>query len=528
MSPQSVSKKETPLTRPPIVAVMGHIDHGKSTLLDFIRKSNVTETEKGGITQHLYSYEIEHKRDTEKNSSSHANTTADSITFLDTPGHAAFSLVRERGALVADIAVLVVASDDGVKPQTKEALATIQHNNLPFIVAINKMDKEGAEPERVKQGLAENGVYTEGYGGDVPVVELSAHTGDGVSDLLDMILLIAEMEELTADTTIPAEGIVTEVHQSPKRGISAALIVKNGVLKKGTYVVAGNTWAPVRFIEDHTGEQRDTAFPGSPVLVTGFNALPKTGDSFSVVKTKKEAERLAQKTDGNQGGTKHAGVSHGHATPPTTENEESEETPTVYVPLVIKADTFGSLEAVISELEQMEIENVNPFVLTRGVGNILESDIKQAISGEKALVVGFNVRVENAARDLAEQHSIPITTFDIIYNLTDWLKEKLEERRPRVTREETIGSAKIIRSFSRTKDKQIIGGKVQSGTLRRGARIQIIRREHPIGDGTLLELQQQKNTVSEVAEGLEFGAKIESRHEVAAGDTINAIETIEK
>lgn len=481
--------------RPPIIVVMGHIDHGKSTLLDYIRKTNVVASEAGGITQHLSAYEVVHKS---------RNGADKRITFLDTPGHEAFSAMRARGARVADIAILVVSAEDGIKAQTLEALAAIRASNTPFLVAINKIDKPTANIEKTKNDLVEKEIYIEGYGGDIPCVSISAKTGQGVSELLDMMLLVADLAELKANHDMPAEGSVIEAHVDPKRGISATLIIINGTLKKGMYIVAGDAYAPVRSISDHMGAQVAEATFSSPVRITGFSKIPAVGSSFCTIVSAKEARALAEK--------------HLSSIPAAFANANVRIETTI--PLVIKADVLGSLEAIEKELAKVTHEKICWKIIQRGVGDITENDIKSASGSPDTIVIGFRVRTDGSATALAEKLRIPVETFGVIYNITDYIERVVRERAPKERVEESTGKIKIIRAFSKMKDKQVLGGKVTEGAIAVGSSVKIIRRDTEIGKGKVLELQQQKIKTNEVKEGLEFGAMIESKIEIAPGDII--------
>ncbi|MBI4121307.1 MAG: translation initiation factor IF-2 [Parcubacteria group bacterium] len=510
MSPKAQQQKKEAgaVPRPPVVVVMGHIDHGKSTLLDYIRKTNVTAGEAGGITQHMYAYEIEHHNE---------GGEKRKITFIDTPGHAAFSLMRERGAEVADIAILVVAADDGVKAQTAEALKTIRDNNVPFIVALNKIDKEGANPERVKQELAEKEVFVEGYGGDVPTVAISAKRGDGIPELLDMVLLLADLRGLTGNPETSAEGIVIEAHRDERAGISATLIIKNGTLKKGAYVATGGSVAPTRRIEDFLGKSITEATFSAPVHLYGFADLPNVGTTFQAFESQEEAIEASNRL-------KEEMLRARVAAP----KREAVADDAAMVPLIIKADSVGALEAIEKEIGLLSLERVIPHILGKGIGTVGEADVARALGKEKAIVVAFNTKVERRAEELALREKVSIGTFSIIYELIEWLEKELVKHRPKIMVEDVIGSAKIIRVFSRTKDKQVIGGRVKTGKLTTGKEVRVIRRENEIGHGRILELQQQKSKTNEVLEGLEFGAMVESRYEIAAGDVIEAIERVER
>lgn len=496
--------------RPPIVVIMGHIDHGKSSLLDYIRKSNIVAGEAGGITQHLSAYEVPHKGK-DANSANH-------ITFLDTPGHQAFSKMRARGAGVADLAILVVSAEDGVKEQTKEALKAIKEAGIPYIVAINKIDKPNANIERTKQNLAENEIYLEGFGGDVPFVPISAKVGTGIPDLLDMMLLVAEMENLTGDTTLPAEGVVVESHIDTKRGTSATLIITNGTLKKGTFIVADESIAPVRAVENFFGKQVPEATFSSPVQITGFDSLPPVGSMFRMYATKKEAEAAQEHAQEKH---KKEGAKTPARTIPLAEDA-------LIIPVIIKTDVAGTLEAIEKELGKIERERVAIKVISEGVGAIGENDAKLASGSEGAIIVGFHTKVDRKAQDIAERLGITIKTFDIIYELTEWMERELDTRTPKILGEEVVGTLKVLKTFSAMKHKQVIGGKVTSGTIEINAQVKILRRETEIGRGKVVELQAQKIATKKVEEGNECGLMVESKAEIAGGDVLEAFIMREK
>ncbi len=492
----------TSLVRPPIIAVMGHIDHGKSTLLDYIRKTNVVAGEAGGITQHLSAYEathIDHEKKERK------------ITFLDTPGHEAFKAMRERGATTADIAILVVSAEDGVKPQTVEALKTIKESDIPYIVAINKIDKPGADLERTKQNLAENEIYIEGYGGSIPSVPISAKTGEGIPALLDMMLLVADLEELMADTSLAAEGFVLESFMDTKRGITATLIVTNGTLKKGDCLVTGDSVAPVRGIEDFLGRKIETATVSAPIRISGWSSLPKVGKRFSACENKKEAEKRAEE-----------------ATEKVEKRMGETREGTEIIPLVIKADVLGTLEAVSQEVKKLETDKISIKIVASSAGDITENDIKLASGAPGSIVLGFNVKPDTRARDLAERQSVEIKTFDIIYKLSEWLAEKIVERTPKVEMEEVHGTVRILKTFSKTKDKQIVGGKIEDGTLKLGDFVKIMRRDNEVGSGKITELQHQKSKTKEVSAPDECGMMVESKLDIVAGDKLQSFVIVKK
>lgn len=514
MPTTSAQKKE----RPPVIAVMGHIDHGKSTLLDYIRKTNTTLKEAGGITQHIAAYEVTHttKEGAEKK-----------ITFLDTPGHAAFSGIRNRGANVADIAILVVSAEDGVKPQTLEALKSIKTADIPYVVAISKIDKPEANIERTKQSLAEKEIYIEGYGGDVPAVAISAKTGVGISELLDLILLVADLKELQGDEHAMPQGVIIESSVDPKKGLGATLIVKDGVLKKGTFVVSGASYTPVRMMENFLGKAVNEASFGSPVKIIGWNSLPQVGNPFSVVESKKEAEvivtefALAKKTATQKTASK-------QKTETQSTEEGAEETETVVIPLIIEADTAGSLEAILQEIARIEVPRVKVKIISHAIGRVTESDIKLASNDKRSIVINFNTKIEPGALAIALRLNIEIHEFNIIYKLTEWLEQALKDLAPTVSVEEVVAVAKIQKCFSINKDKQIVGGKVLSGSLPLGALVKILRRGVEIGQGKIRELQQQKAKVSSIDSPREFGTCVEAKIEIAPGDELHAFITVEK
>ncbi|KKU67424.1 MAG: Translation initiation factor IF-2 protein [Parcubacteria group bacterium GW2011_GWA2_47_16] len=501
---KKTEQKNTAVSRPPVVAVMGHIDHGKTTLLDYIRKASVAEKEAGGITQHVSAYEVLHKT---------SEGVTKPITFIDTPGHEAFAGVRSRGARVADIAILIVSGEDGVKPQTLEALKFIKESKLPFIVAISKMDKPSANVERVKQSLLEHEIYIEGYGGEIPCVPISAVTGAGVSDLLDMILLVADVENIQSSPEKPAEGIILEVSRSKESGVTATLIVKDGTLKKGMAVVAGQAISILRMMDNFLGKKIETAPAGTPVSITGWNEAPKTGDAFTSFPTKKDAEKYLENLE-----TPAKQTASGH-----TKKEER-----VIVPIVIKADVSGTLEAIESELAKLATDKILPKVIVAGTGDLNESDLKILSRNPDALVFGFNVKIDSAAKSVADRDGVTIELFTVIYKLIERMQEVLATRTPKIEAAEIRGKAKIIRLFSVVKDKQIIGGKVIEGSINLGDEFKIMRRGAEIGSGKIRELQQQKVKASEVIKDREFGAMAEAKIEIAPGDVLETFVIVKK
>lgn len=498
------------IERAPIVVIMGHIDHGKSTLLDYIRKTNVVESEAGGITQHISSYEVVHKDEA---------GTDRKITFLDTPGHEAFSQMRLRGASVADIAILIVSAEDGVKAQTLEAFNAIQKAGIPFIVAINKIDRPNADVDRTKTSLIENEIYLEGLGGDIPYALTSAKTGEGVSDLLDLLLLAAELEELTGDPEVNAEGIVIESNIDTKKGVSATLIIKNGTLKSGMCVVAGSSIAPVRIMEDFMGKKIKEAQFSSPVRLIGFNSVPQVGQPFSSFEKKKDAEKAA---------LEYVAAQKKQKTKADTTSDD-EENPVTLIPIVIKTDVLGTVDAVKHEIEKIPVpEHVELRIIHEGAGSISENDVKAAGGDENTIILGFNVAVDERARGMAERAGIEIRTSNIIYELAEWLGEAIKIRTPKRETIEVTGRAKVLKTFSKTKNKQVIGARVEDGVVRLSERVRIIRRNETIGDGNITNLQSQKASVKNVSAVNECGLEINSKAEIAPGDMLEAFVITEK
>ena len=501
---------------------MGHIDHGKSTLLDYIRHSNIVASEAGGITQHVGAYQVEHTTAEGKKSM---------LTFLDTPGHAAFTSIRERGAQAADVAILVVSAEDGVKPQTLEAYKNIKDQNLPFIVAINKIDKPNANVNKTKESLGEKEIYVEGWGGDIPCVEISALKGTGVSDLLDMIMLVTEISDLKSNPADPAGGVIIESERSAKSGISATLLIKNGTLTGGNFVVSGDAYAPVRFINNFKGEKILEGVAGMPVMILGWSKIPACGLPFVTVSNKKEAEKLVEEYAQTEK-TKAAQVAKEiPVITPVVPAVAGEAAPVVVtVPLIIKADVIGSVEGIKHELVKITHDKVRLKIVAEGLGEINENDVKVAIGDPHIIILGFNAEPDKKAAAMIERAAVPINVknFKIIYELIQYVQDIFTSKIPKEYVEEMLGRAKILAVFSKEKDRQVIGGKVQEGTLKTGTEVRIIRRENEIGRGKIRELQSQKKRVDEVAIGFECGMMVESKMEIAVGDKIEAVRTVEK
>lgn len=489
--------------RSPVVVIMGHIDHGKSTLLDYIRNTNITDKEAGGITQHLGAYEVE--KDGEK------------MTFIDTPGHAAFTSVREMSAIAADVAILIVSAEDGVMPQTKEAFECIKESSLPFIVAINKIDSPKSNPGNTKNSLVENEIYIEGYGGDIPVVEISAATGEGIDSLLEIINLVSDVEEFKGDPSVPATGVVIEAYTDKRKGITSTIVIKNGTLKQGDFIVCGDAYAPVRAIEDYLGKPLKEASFSSPIHISGWSSEPASGETFEVIGSKKEAIKLAGEV--------------------ALINEEERENVKNLVssdeffvlPIVIKADTAGSLEAIQQELAKLHSEKLAFHIVSTGTGAISEKDIKIASGNEGTVVVGFNVPVDNQAAISADRLEVEVSTFEIIYEAIDWLNKIATEKTPKIMTDESTGKIKVLKLFSINKQAQLLGGKVKEGQIKKNSKVKILRREEEIGTAVVRELQKIKEKVDSVNEGEEFGTMLTERTvDLAEGDMLVPYVSIEK
>jgi len=505
---KTVVEKETishTASRPPIVVVMGHIDHGKTTILDWFRKTKVAEKESGGITQHIGAYIVEHE----------SEKTGDKrrITFIDTPGHEAFSKLRSRGAKVADIAVLVVAAEEGIKPQTKEALDIIRKAELPFVVAINKIDRQEANPERVKQELAKEDVLVESYGGQVPSVEVSAKTGKNMDELLEVIVLMSDLEHLQADAGKSAEGIVIEAHRDPKRGVTATLLLRDGSIHSGDYIVIGGSAESVKIFENFAGHPIREAGPSSPVLVAGLKEMPAVGEEFKGSATRKEAEEVAELHRESAGDSeKSAGY-----TP-------FEEGGRPVFNVVIKADVAGSREALEDLVKRFESDMVAINILRSKTGDINESDVKLALATGRVTIIGFRVGADSSVRLTAEKSNTRILTGDIIYQLIDDVKKEIEAFIPSIVERADVGKAKIVKVFKKDGARTIAGGRVSEGEIKKGAFCDIVRMKDVVGRGTIIQVQHNKADVSSVAAGEEFGALVEFRGTIEEGDVLGVFE----
>ncbi len=491
--------------RPPVVTVMGHVDHGKTTLLDTIRKTDVAAREKGGITQHIGAYKIKLPNGKE-------------ITFLDTPGHEAFTTLRARGSKVADIAVLVVAADDGVKPQTIEAINHAKNAGVPIIVAINKIDKPGADPERVKRELSQYGLIPEEWGGDTIMVPVSAKTGQNIEELLENILLVAEILELKANPNKPAVGTVIESKLDPKRGPVATVLIENGTLHVGDYFVAGYTWGKVRAMLDERGNQLKEAGPGTPVEVLGFNEVPNAGDKFIVKKSEREARQLAELRKQKREEELLAKRTRMHL-----ENLAGAKE----VNIILKADVQGSLEALIKAIEELseKFEDVKINIIHSGIGAITESDVMLA-AASNAIIIGFNVRPDAAARKAAEEENVDIKIYGIIYDVLDDLEKALKGMLEPVEREVLLGTCEVKQIFRVKGVGTVAGCIVTDGVIRRNAKARLVRDGVVIYDGEINSLKRFKEDVKEVAKGYECGLTLKDFNDIKPGDIIEAYEIV--
>ncbi len=488
--------------RPPVVAVLGHVDHGKTSLLDAIRHTNVADREAGGITQHIGAYQVTHQGRV--------------ITFLDTPGHAAFTAMRARGAQGADIVVLVVAADDGVMPQTREAINHARAAQVPIVVALNKIDKPNANPERVKQQLAEVGLVPDEYGGDTIVVPVSAKKKIGLDDLLEAILLVADSADLKANPKGEVFGTVIEAKREKGRGVVATLLVQNGTLKVGHALVAGPTYAKVRAMFDYRGQALKEAGPSTPVLVLGFDDVPAAGEFFRRVENEKEARRIAAERQ-------EAIKRQQQATKKVTLEDlfkKVQEGEVTKLYLVVKVDVHGSLDPVLNSIREVaDQSDIEVEVLHADVGPITENDVNLA-AASKGIVVGFNVRPDAAARRLAAAEGVSIRTYNIIYRLTEDLEKALQGMLGGEEKETVLGKAQVLAIFKVPKVGKVAGCRVTEGVLRRNALVRVRRGDEVIFEGEMASLKHEKEDVREIRQGFECGVGIKGFQDFQVGDVI--------
>jgi len=500
-------REEDLVPRPPVVTIMGHVDHGKTTLLDAIRQTSVVETEAGGITQHIGAYQV--------------NVDGRKITFLDTPGHEAFTAMRARGAKVTDIAVLVVAADDGVMPQTKESIAHARAAQVPIVVAINKIDLPDANPDRVKAELAAEGLQPEEWGGTTQFAEVSAKQKLNLDDLLEKVLLVADAElELKANPNAEASGPIIESRLDVGRGPVATMLVQRGTLRVGDAVVAGDAWGRVRALYDFRGERIKEAKPGDPVEIVGFDKPPQAGEMCRVVENERQARHLAQARAERLRREQLAQ----RAKPISLEALFSRMQEGVQeLNIVLKGDVVGSVEAVKAELEKIEHPEVRVNVIHAAVGGITENDVMLA-SASNAMVVGFNVRPNAEARALAEREGVEIRTYRVIYQLTEDIEQALVGMLKPVTEEVTIGEAEVRQTIKISRVGTVAGCYVTSGVVRRGANVRVVREGAIVYETTIDSLKRFKDDVREVSEGFECGIHLAGFDDVKEGDVLEVFE----
>ena len=494
--------------RPPVVTIMGHVDHGKTTLLDTIRKTNVVSGEAGGITQAIGAYQIKYQDK--------------KITFIDTPGHAAFTEMRARGASVTDIVIIIVAADDGVMPQTREAIDHAKAAGVPIIVAVNKMDKAGANPERVLTEMAEAGIMPEEWGGDVMFVNISAKTGMGIDDLLERILLISEMSELKANPNRYASGTVIESKIDKGAGVISTLLIQNGTLRLGDAIVVGNYAGRVRTLKNDRNESLVEALPSMPVSSTGLSESPSAGDKFMVFENEKKAKAIANerllkyKESNNQ-------VSHSVSLDDLF-NRISEGAKEINV--ILKADVKGSEEAVRNSLLKLDVDGIKINIIRSGIGTVSESDIVLA-SASDALIIGFNIRPDNKTMDYAKSRNVEIRLYNIIYKLVEEMEDAMRGKLDPEYEEKVIGQAEVRKLFKFSKVGTIAGSMVTSGVIKRDAKARVIRDGVIIYDGNINTIAREKDQVKEVKSGIECGITIENFNDIKEQDIIEAYEIVE-
>jgi len=496
------------VTRAPAVTIMGHVDHGKTSLLDYIREAKVAASEAGGITQHIGAY--------------HVDTPKGTITFLDTPGHAAFTAMRARGAKATDIVVLVVAADDGVMPQTKEAIQHAKAANVPIVVAINKIDKPEAQPDRVKQELVAEEVVPEDWGGDVQFVPVSAKTGEGIDTLLEAILLQSEILELTAVKDCPARGVIIESRLDKGRGPVATMLIQNGTLHKGDILLSGTEYGRVRALLDEFGKPIDEAGPSTPVEILGLSGAPSAGDEAIVVKDERKAREVALFRQGKFRETKLARQQESKLENMFSQMEEGTKN---ILNMVVKADVQGSAEAINDALVKLSTDEVEVKIVGSGVGGINESDVNLAVASN-AIMVGFNVRADAVAKRIIEEEGVDLHYYSVIYDLIDEVKRALSGMLEPETREEIIGLAEVRDVFRSPKLGAIAGCMVVEGTVKRNNPIRVLRDNVVIYEGELESLRRFKDDVQEVRAGTECGIGVKNYNDVRAGDQIEVYEYV--
>jgi len=497
------------LPRAPVVTVMGHVDHGKTSLLDYIRRTKVASGEAGGITQHIGAYHVE--------------TPRGIVTFLDTPGHEAFTAMRARGAKATDIVILVVAADDGVMPQTKEAIAHAKAAGVPLVVAINKIDKQGANPERVKQELVAEGVVPEEYGGEAPFIPLSAKTGEGIDTLLENVLLQAEVLELKAPVDAPAKGLVIEARLDKGRGPVATILVQAGTLKRGDVVLAGAAYGRVRAMLDENAKAISEAGPSIPVEIQGLTEVPTAGEEVVVMTDERKAREIALF---RQGKFRDVKLAKQQAAKLENMFDQMAEGEVKTLALIIKADVQGSQEALVTSMQKLSTDEVRVQVVHAAVGGISESDVNLAVAS-KAVIIGFNTRADASARKLAEASGIDIRYYNIIYDAIDEVKAAMSGMLSPEKRENVIGLVEIRQVFMVSKVGAIAGCYVLEGLVRRGASVRLLRDNVVIWTGELDSLKRFKDDVKEVKSGFECGLSLKNNNDIKERDQLEVFEVQE-
>ena len=495
--------------RPPIVTVMGHVDHGKTSLLDFIRNSSVTEGESGGITQHIGAYSV-------------LVNNSKKITFLDTPGHEAFTAMRARGAQITDIVIIVIAADDSIMPQTKEAISHAQAGAVPIIFAINKIDKEGANPDKVKESLASMNLVVEDWGGKIQSQDISAINGKGVDSLLEKVLLEAEIMDLKANPDKNSSGSVLEAYLDKGRGYVSTMLVQNGSLKIGDYVLAGKTSGKVKAMFDETGKTIKIATPSTPVSVLGLDGAPQAGDPFKVLEDEKEAKLIASKR------TQLVREQNVRTQKQLTLDEIGRRIAIgdfKELNVIIKGDVDGSVEALTDSFENLSTEEIQVNIIFKGVGAITESDVLLA-SASEAIIVGFNVKPTDSARKLSEKEQIDIRFYSIIYDAINDLKDAMEGMLSLEMKEESTGEAEVRETFKISRIGTIAGCMVTSGKILRNSNVRVVRSDELIFEGKLLSLKRFKDDVKEVAKGYDCGIQIDEFNDLVEGDIIQCYQEV--
>ncbi|MBU2576017.1 translation initiation factor IF-2 [Patescibacteria group bacterium] len=498
--------------RAPVVVVMGHVDHGKTTLLDAIRKTNVVEGESGGITQHIGAYQVEEKDRL--------------ITFLDTPGHEAFKAMRERGGQVADVAILIVAADDGLKPQTFESINVIQKEGLPFVVAINKIDKSDADIDMVKKELAEINLNPEDWGGKTICVPISAKQGKNINELLDMVLLVSDLEKFTADPEKPSCGIIIESHIDKGEGPVATVLVHEGTLRVGDEVVIGNTYGKIKALKDWKGEDVKQAIPSTPVKILGLKSAPKVGDILKVEQIDRAHRKKLSKnyrlidTLAHDVSTSHAGAEDDKQADKEKETENR-------LSIVVKADALGSLEALIASIKKLEKKNVSIAILKQGLGNITESDLTLA-QDAKAIVYGFNVQLSQEARKMSYERTVDIKISKIIYEILEDIEKRVKSFVKIEIIEVKQGDLLVLKVFKDSRDESIIGCRVKQAPVSNNAKFRLMRDSEPIDEGEIIEIQKNKQKVEKAEEGAECGIKVKGVRGFKEEDILSCFSEEEK